>query len=591
MANKSIEEFGQNILKPYINGCDEAYAGNIAPVETDATKASKAYSIGDQLILNRVLYDVTANIAKDDALTVGTNIVAADDITTQIKNHTVTTDAVPTKNSTNPVQSGGVYNSEKATREIIAPVEEDATSASQGYAQGAQLILGGVLYDVTATITQGDALTVGTNIVAADDVVTQLSSVKSALTNNVNVNGSKNVLVLAHFGVSGGTSNNQIFTPNKNGSITLSNNGAASQTTIKVIALVRLKAGKQYILSGGISADIRIDLRIYDGTSNGGAFWTDNTESKNCISEGNVSSFIPNNDAEVAVCCRIANGISATGTIYPMICLATDYALDSSYVAPSKTNRQLTEDSVTWDNLSEVGAVNHFNNTLSTQIVNGVTFTVNADKTITASGSVTSGDRAEVSINVTLPSGTYKLSGCPSGGSDDTYRIGGFDVKEYGDGVIITSNGSQRQLYFTVFSGFSSPITFKPMVTDPSYNGPYVPYAKTNKELTDAVADKANLVQYGADWKHTAVFSCDKNSGGLAYLLTPSGILVLDTASSSIRMRKGLALEADTYSYFKAEVSGLTATITVWGESTFETSKNTIWSMIPITGNWTMNLS
>ena len=185
---KSILLVVQNLLKPYIDRKDRATQANIAPVETDATSASQAYAQGAQLILNDVLYDVTADITQGDALTVGTNIAAADDITTQIKNHTVTTDAVPTKNSTNPVQSGGVYNSEKATREVIAPVEEDATSASQGYAAGDQLILGGVLYDVTADITQGDALTVGTNIATADDVVTQLGS-KAAGTDLTTLSG------------------------------------------------------------------------------------------------------------------------------------------------------------------------------------------------------------------------------------------------------------------------------------------------------------------------------------------------------------------------------------------------------------------
>lgn len=74
---------------------------------------------------------------------------------------------------------------DRATQANIAPVETDATSASQSYAQGAQLILNDVLYDVTASIAQGDALTVGTNIAAADDVVTQLASVNGALTNEI----------------------------------------------------------------------------------------------------------------------------------------------------------------------------------------------------------------------------------------------------------------------------------------------------------------------------------------------------------------------------------------------------------------------
>lgn len=77
-------------LKTYITGKDtaakQAVEQIIAPVETDATSSSAAYSVGDQLTLNDVLYDVIAPISSSDALTVGTNIQAASDISTQIKN-------------------------------------------------------------------------------------------------------------------------------------------------------------------------------------------------------------------------------------------------------------------------------------------------------------------------------------------------------------------------------------------------------------------------------------------------------------------------------------------------------------------------
>ncbi len=43
-------------------------------VETDATKASRAYDVGEYLVLAGKLYRVTATIAKDGALTVNTNI-------------------------------------------------------------------------------------------------------------------------------------------------------------------------------------------------------------------------------------------------------------------------------------------------------------------------------------------------------------------------------------------------------------------------------------------------------------------------------------------------------------------------------------
>ena len=68
-------------LKTYFVGKDttakQAVENTIATVEADATSASKGYSIGDQLYLEDILYDVTASITAGDPLTVGTNIEVA----------------------------------------------------------------------------------------------------------------------------------------------------------------------------------------------------------------------------------------------------------------------------------------------------------------------------------------------------------------------------------------------------------------------------------------------------------------------------------------------------------------------------------
>ena len=90
-----------------------------APVETDLTDASQAYAIGDQFIYDGVLYKAKTAIAQHDALVLNTNYEAADDITTQIKNKTVTTDPVPTEGSTNPVQSNGVYVDNRNIYEVM----------------------------------------------------------------------------------------------------------------------------------------------------------------------------------------------------------------------------------------------------------------------------------------------------------------------------------------------------------------------------------------------------------------------------------------------------------------------------------------
>ena len=64
----------------------------------------------------------------------------------------------------------------QAVESNIAPVEADASSASQAYVVGAQLILNDVLYDVTSSISVGDAIAVGTNIAAASKLSVNIKS-------------------------------------------------------------------------------------------------------------------------------------------------------------------------------------------------------------------------------------------------------------------------------------------------------------------------------------------------------------------------------------------------------------------------------
>lgn len=107
--------------------------------------------------------------------------------------------------------------------------------------------------------------------------------------------------------------------------------------------------------------------------------------------------------------------------------------------------------------------------------------------------------------------------------------------------------------------------------------------------LNASVNGKLNVIkENNPTWHHTAKITCNLNSAGLAYLFTNAGLVLLTTSSNTIGMRTGLALQSDTNTYFKAEVTGLSADITAWGEAALETSKNALWSLIPINGTWTM---
>lgn len=94
-------------LKTYFLGKDtaakQAVEQIIAPVETDAAASAAPYSVGDQIILNDVLYDVTAAISIGDTLAVGTNISASDEISEQIssKQDQIEVTTMPTASASN----------------------------------------------------------------------------------------------------------------------------------------------------------------------------------------------------------------------------------------------------------------------------------------------------------------------------------------------------------------------------------------------------------------------------------------------------------------------------------------------------------
>ncbi len=176
--------------------------------------------------------------------------------------------------------------------------------------------------------------------------------------------------------------------------------------------------------------------------------------------------------------------------------------------------QQLTNDITgLFDNTEANGAVNMLPNTATTQTINGVTFTVKNDGSIIANGTATSNAFLYIlGTNSTdykpLPNivgKTVKLTGCPSGGSDKAYllRLVGMTTsyiayEDSGDGITFTvpNNLTGCYCYIYIREGHTvSNITFKPMLTVASYNGDYVPYTKSNKELTDDVAENNTQIQ------------------------------------------------------------------------------------------------
>lgn len=150
----------------------------------------------------------------------------------------------------------------------------------------------------------------------------------------------------------------------------------------------------------------------------------------------------------------------------------------------------------------------------TTRTVNGITFTDNGDGTVTASGTATDTAVFQLlpyhvetdNVNPKIPTNgdSVLLSGCPSGGKvgNTTYfyiqlsesvgsAVWSKSVSDYGEGARLTPLQNPMSIYvlrIVINSGtvISTPITFKPMLRLASIqDDTWVPYAKTNKELTD----------------------------------------------------------------------------------------------------------
>ena len=177
---------------------------------------------------------------------------------------------------------------------------------------------------------------------------------------------------------------------------------------------------------------------------------------------------------------------------------------------------EIDADKRTWGANSILGAKNLFTFPYYTKTttVNGVTFTVNEDATITVNGTATADsvfiianyrnyDGSETAWNkiVETSSGKFRLTGCPSGGSKETYYLqcsggveghtswygGGLDT---GNGLTFDANIGGNKFYIyvcriVIINGcVCNNLVFKPMLRDANdVDETFRPYAPTNKEL------------------------------------------------------------------------------------------------------------
>ena len=236
----------------------------------------------------------------------------------------------------------------------------------------------------------------------------------------------------------------------------------------------------------------------------------------------------------------------------------------------------------------------------------GITWTIADDGTIVANGTAGSSENARIAVKIPSGlSGNFYFSGCPAGGSAQTYDVYPMDYttevrpKKW-DGTteagtdfggtsqeIQVPSGHDVRITCRIRAGVTvSNLTFKPMLRLPTdTDGTFAPYSMTNKELTDAVGQNVSdidaieaLIPSSATTSNQLATASDipvitgkadkvtsATSGDFAGLdangnLTDSGIsadIVPSSASSSNKLATANDIPSLTNYVEKSETAGL----------------------------------
>lgn len=167
--------------------------------------------------------------------------------------------------------------------------------------------------------------------------------------------------------------------------------------------------------------------------------------------------------------------------------------------------------------LAHNGQKNLLVTTSTTTTVNGVTYTVNSDGTITANGTATAASEFPLTEGINSAEWAGRiLSGCPSGGSSSTYRIfeqvygspWSYLANDYGDGVALpTTTYNSIRFVLRVENGQTvNNLVFKPMIRDARIaSDEFVPYPSNIHEKQYTITSNGYGNIYITDLPNNAI--------------------------------------------------------------------------------------
>ena len=209
---------------------------------------------------------------------------------------------------------------------------------------------------------------------------------------------------------------------------------------------------------------------------------TDNIYSQNIIS---LNTFTHNFSSEATY---LVLQFSANTTLTREIANKIKIMLQSGTISTEWEEYTGGEASPNPDYPQEVKTVkgysNLLENTATSKTINGITFTINNDKSVTANGTATANANLLINNFTFIGGKTYFLNGSPEGGGTDTYRI---QVVLNGNVSGISDTGLGVKKTYDVDTTMSIQISvranmtvnnlvFKPMIVEGTEEHPYVPY-------------------------------------------------------------------------------------------------------------------
>lgn len=208
-----------------------------------------------------------------------------------------------------------------------------------------------------------------------------------------------------------------------------------------------------------------------------------------------------------------------------------------------------------WEDLSDDVTVNVIpKKGAGTYTHNGITYVVDSDDRITANGTASSTANSLFTVATTIfKSGKrYWLTGCPEGGSNNSYFIicgdGTNNVREYGSGVYFTATASDTVIQIVIAKGVTvTDLVFEPMLVLEKHKGePFVSHIPSNKELADKPWTKLGEVTgTSPDYEDSSTFN-------LSALQNKDVLMIFSVDEGSLTAKQGIiTLEYSAFEFGK----------------------------------------